>query len=278
MQFLNRTLVLCALLFCPYVDALEYGIAAKHAGTIPIKKLVIFGERCSGTNYVDMLIARNFQLRSDRKFSHKHFPPWFELPIEYYSGTPAHYTFDNTDDYLFVIVFRNAYDWVRSLQQLPHHASAQLFKMPFSKFIRAPWELNPADKTVIRMRAYHPLMDLSPIDGKPFENVFKMRTKKIENMLMIQDRAKNVYYIRYEIIRDHPQEVIREIQEEFGIQAIAKYIPISNYLGWKHKGQFHQVPYPPLSLEDLDYINSQLSEEIENQIGYTLIYDPSELN
>lgn len=278
MQNLFRAFVLYALFICIQSHALEYGISAKHEGSIPIKKLFLFGERCSGTNYVVTLFSKNLQLGYDQKFARRHFPPWFELPIEYYTGKPQSYTFDNTDEYLFVIVFRNAYDWVRSLHDLPHFASGKFFNMPFSEFIRTPWELNPSNTLVKEVRSFHPLMDLSPIDGKPFENVLKLRTKKIENMLMVQNRAKNVYYIRYEIARDHPQEVIREIGECFGIRPNAKFSPVSNYLGWKHKGKYDQVPYPPISLEDLDYINSQLSEEVENQIGYSLIYDPAEID
>jgi hypothetical protein len=269
--------VLCLFCIFPYIDALEYGLSAKHEGEKPITHLCIIGERCSGTNFAEELIAANLKLVSKPWFMHKHFPPWYELPIECYFGNPQHYTFENTDEYLFVIIFRNAYDWARSLQQKPHHAIKKLHNLPFSKFIRTQWSLDPSQGMVQKGKEMNPLIDLSPITKLPFNNVLELRTAKIRNMLMINDRASNVYIINYEIIRDYSQEVIQEIANHFDLSPAREFSPITTYLGYKHTGTFEQAPYASISIEDLFFINSQLSEEIENSIEYSLIYDPNEI-
>lgn len=261
-------LAVSLMLLSQSLTSLEYGLFAKKEGSQPITKFSIHGERCSGTNYIQALITNNIDIKKE-EFSHKHTGPWYDLPIEHWLGDPKHYTFEGTEDQLCIIIFRNPYDWARSFNKNPWMAAGKLFKLPFSKFIRSEWEVNLVDnKNVINLYALNHLVDRNPIDGSAFKNIFELRTDKIRNMLMIKDRAKNAYYINYEIARDYPQKVIEEIGAIFSLNIQPLFRPVNNYKGGNTP--YQEKIYEPISNEDLLYINSQLDGELENQIGYQL--------
>lgn len=248
--------------------ALEYGLFAKKGKDTKITQCYVFGERCSGTNYTQTLICSNFNLPM-KHFDYpgfKHFPPWYDLPIDHYFRDPSHYTFNGTEDTLFIVVFRNPYDWVRSFHKTPWHAHPKLCGIPFSLFIRSPWELNYSSALIQSFIKLNPLMDLNP-DGSFFTNVFKLRSAKIRNYLLMKQRAPNIYYVNYETARDHAERVIQEISNEFNIKAVSPFRPIDTYKG-KGGAVYQKKEYSPISEEDLIYINSQLDEELENDIGY----------
>lgn len=259
--------------FAEYTDSLEYGISANHRHSVPITKLFVISERCSGSNYINSLLLQNFPLKEEH-LGHKHFPPWYQWPIEKYFGNPQYYTFEGTEDFLFIVIFRNPYDWVRSFHMSPWHAHPSLRKIPFAQFIRSPWLIDPQDKTMVRQQSLHPGLDLNPFDELPFQNVFALRTEKIKTMLTIKERAANVYFINYEVVRDHPQEVLREIGDLFLLQKNAEYSPVIYKKGKPAEGEYKATQYPFLSVEDLLYINAQLNPEVEEAIGYPLLFDP----
>lgn len=265
------------LMFCLHQDELLAqelcikGFYSKHEGNTPIARLAIYSERCSGSNYIQSLILTNVAGIRLNESSHKHFPPWLELSPSHYYGPPAHYTFDGSDNMLVVVIFRNPYDWVRSLNLQPWHAAKNLQNLPFSQFIRTPWRLNLRQNLIARLRRQNPLLDLNPIDGTPFKNVLELRTAKIRNMLKIRERAKNVYCINYEIVRDHPQEVLNELKELFSLNLKPDYQPVVLYKGLVRAGKYQETIYDPISMEDLIHINAHLDEQLENEIGYSLM-------
>jgi hypothetical protein len=270
-------LVLFSLFFSTQLFSLQYGICAKSENSKQITKLFVISERCSGSNYINNLVLKNFEVQ-DERLGQKHFPPWYDLPEMMYRGNSQYYTFAGTEDFLFIIIFRNPYDWVRSIHQKPFHAHSSLVNVSFSKFIRTPWKLSSYDKTAQKQQRLNHLVDRNPLNGSHFDNVLKLRTAKIKNMLQILDRAPNVYYINYEIVRDHPQEVLQEIKSLFRIAAKPSYTPVTTYKGRENKGEYKPKVYKPLSQKDLNYINSQLDPSIEAQIGYSLIGDATQID
>lgn len=259
---------LLSLLFSHALMSLEYGLCAKKVGTVPIDKVFVFSERCSGNHYIESLILSNFSI-SLSPFCHKHFPPWYELSPEHYRGDPRHYSFAGTEKILFIVIFRDPYDWVRSFHLDPWHAKERFpINLSFAEFIRRPWILDEAEPENIQLRQLNPLMDCNPIDGKPFKNVFQLRTAKIRTMLKIKERAHNVYYINYETVRDHPKEVLSELEKFFKLSPTSSYHPVVFYKADQRQGVYKQKKYQDISNNDLHYINSQLNEKLENKIGY----------
>lgn len=270
-DFLKRNCYLfigLACLITTSVHALQYGILAKNENRKEIDRFFVIGERCTGTNYLYSLIINNTEL-IEKPLGHKHFPPWYELEQSYYRGHPSYYTFENTENYLFLIIFRNPYDWARSFHLQPHHSDSPLANIPFSQFIRMEWIMN-LDNSIYIEYFKNPFLDADPETGLLFHNIFALRSAKIKNMLEIYHRAPNVYYINYETLRDFPEQVINEIAELYHLQLKVPFSPVTTYKGMKQQKEYKPKEYIPISEEDLEYINSELDEGLENQIGYQL--------
>lgn len=254
----------------------KYAIKATRQNSERIKSFVIFSERCSGSNYLFKLVKSNFLIQAPI-FCHKHFPPWYDLPQDKWLGDPVHYTFEGTEDTLFFILYRNPYDWLRSLHEQPFESSDSLRGIDFSTFIRTTWTLNPDLPIVAKEMERNPLVDLNPATGKPFKNVMQLRTAKAKNMYKIRKRAKNTYYINYETVRDHPKEVLAELREIYELIPTRVYHPVDDYKGYKEMGKYEPKKYCNISQFDLFHINSYLDESFENKIGYKLTKDPSKI-
>lgn len=291
------------ILLTRFCFGIEYGLDHKVRGDCEIKNFQIFSERSSGSNYIQSLLEKNIlNFPHTWHFGHKHFPLWFEKPIEFYN-CPSHlYNFEGNEHTLFVVIFRNPYDWLQSLNKKPYHASYDLSKFPFSTFIRKPWTLITTnlngkvkfepwtsessqieDQTPIyiqneRLRSINPLFDMNPRTGQNFKNVMKLRNQKIRTMLQIKNKVENIYFINYETAKSNPKEFIDEITSIYGLTKKKQFDPILNYKG-KTKGVVYKpISYKPISLEDLSFINSELNEALENSIGYKLVTDPRDLS
>lgn len=213
------------------------------------------------------LLKQNIQIENT-PLGHKHFPPWFTLPQEEWYGNRSQYTFENTEDYLFILIIRNPYDWIRSLHKQPWCAAEHLRNLEFSEFIRSPWELNPLDPDIIRESIRNPLVNWDPETRSPFSNIMKLRTAKLKNMFLIYQKVHNFYVIKYETVRDNPQEVSKEISSLFKVDRNLEYHPVEWYKGDNRQGKYNKCEYAPISSEDLIFINHQLNEELKNQLGY----------
>ncbi len=253
-------------------EPLKYGLYAKKEGVLPIEKVEIFGERCSGTNYLLALTQENFALSSKKwvwDFGWKHFPvwidggAWFDPILTQRGGSP--FTNLPNENYLFIVIFRNPYDWLHSFFETPHHAHESFKKKTirnFSRFIREPWVAEEKWQWI----------DSNPSDGSHFKNVIQLRTAKIKNMLKIADHVHNIYYVNYETLKNFPIDVMMEIATYFDLFC-KTFTDVKEICqpGGKRKGVFVPKVYPSLKINDLLYINSQLDEELEQSIGYQLI-------
>ena len=270
-----KKIILLLLCLTIKLFSLEYGLDFKVNQGTPITKFVVFGERNSGTNYLKYLVEQNLALirAKPSPYGHKHFPCWFELPLEFYHGPETKYTFKGSENYLIIVVFRNAYDWLRSMHKKPFYVSKELRNTDFSTFIRTKWSVDP--NRVVGFLKENPWLDRNPVDGSPFDNIMKLRTAKIRTMLEIKNRVLNIYYINYETLRDHPEEVLTEIAHLFAIQKEDNFHPVIYYKGEVAKGVYKKTEYNPISKKDLRFINEQLDAEVEKKQAILLSDHPN---
>lgn len=80
-----------------------------------VKQIQIFGERCSGTNYLCQLIIKNFEIEMTRLYGHKHFFGYVSI-----EDGKKNNEF-KTKDVLFVCISRNLKDWLNSFFREQHH-------------------------------------------------------------------------------------------------------------------------------------------------------------
>ena len=132
------------------------------------KFVTIYGERCSGTNYLEALLTTNYDVDVCWKYGWKHFFGFHNLK--------------NSDDTLFIGIIRNPYDWINSLYRDKYHLPA----------------INTSSVDSFLNNEFYSIMD----DGgemmrdrniytkERYKNIFDMRHTK--NQFLIEDMPKLV--------------------------------------------------------------------------------------
>lgn len=95
-----------------------------------INKYTIYGERCSGTNYLEDIISKNFNVEITWKYGWKHF---FGHNITDKTNN-LEADIKNADDVLFICIVRDIIPWINSFYKTPHHVNDEI-KEDFHKFI-----------------------------------------------------------------------------------------------------------------------------------------------
>ena len=78
--------------------------------TQQIQKFAILGERCSGTNFLEETISKNFNINYTAEYGNKHFFCYND-----YSNR------DKTNNTLFIGLIRNPVYWLNSFSKELHH-------------------------------------------------------------------------------------------------------------------------------------------------------------
>lgn len=212
----------------------------------PIKRVQIFGERCSGTNFLQRLIDNNLDIPIGWCLGWKHFP------ISYENLLASKYL-EKEREFLVIVIVRNLDDWLRSLHSMPHHAP-KMRKYSFSEFLRAPWE------TEI-------IADLSE-DGSFLDNVLALRAAKMKQFLSFKKHFSNFYFINYEVLKAYPEEVLADIASRYDIPCSPLFRYIRTYKGMEGTPNYKAKIYEPICREDQEYIQDNIDLEMEAVAGY----------
>ena len=227
-----------------------------------ISNFQIFGERASGTNYIQKLIQNNIDLKYTAKYGHKHFFPNEDIQKA------------DTSDTLFVVVVRNPLDWVRSMYENPFHTCPEIKNCKnFSIFIRHEWHCiyDKASGHSLEDKQYgkEMIFERDPSSGERFKNLLCLRTSKILNFLSIEDKVEHFIFVNYEDVRDFPSEFIDAIAKEFKLKCSSVFEPVTSYRG---RGNEVYVPkvFDEISPDDMGHILESLDVELESMVGYSL--------
>ncbi len=216
-----------------------------------ITKFTIFGERCSGTNFLEHAIIENFGLQLTSKYGWKHF-----FGFDKYD-TP------DCDQTLFIGIVRNPYKWMNSFYKNPHHLHDGLKRNPESFFTQEFWSFHSTKE-----KHGQEIMEDRNINTKRrYKNIFESRQVKCRYLL--NEMPKKVKYyilIKYEDLRDRYDQTMDRIM---GISADLKkkhdkYVRIDSY-----KGETKQ----PFTINEQEVLNrkrisSNLNVELEKRLGY----------
>lgn len=225
-----------------------------------IKKIQLFGERCSGTNYAAQLFNANF--------------PEIELTNKYGFKHRFHEQLDSEiDSCLFVVVYRDVFDWLRSFHLKPYHAAPELRNIPFSDFIRKEWRAvytkssgrTPDDP----LWGTEMMFERCPETGKRFSNVLALREARTRNWECLSEKVPYFFHVRYEDLRQSPQTVIEDISSKFGIRKETPYQPVLTYKG-KGKKAYKKKTYKAICKEDIEHIVQHADLTLEQAIGYNV--------
>ena len=211
-------------------------------------KFTIYGERCSGTNFLELAIINNFDLELTWEYNWKHFF--------------GDFNFDqvNTDDVIFLAIVRNPIEWICSFYNNPHHVPEEL-KTSIDDFITKPfYSLNEENEIIDNML-------IAP--DTYYKNIFHLREVKLNFLINVMPKkVKNYCLINYEDLRDNYEKTLLMIQRKFKLQR--------NYLRFKRivnhqktNNVFVQKNYiNDIKIETLYKITRNINIDLEKNIGY----------
>jgi len=233
-----------------------------------VNKFTIYGERCSGTNYLEGLITRNFNATVTWDFGWKHFFGLNDL--------------SDSDDTLFVGIVRDPTDWLNSLYMTPHHLPIHLCPKSLPPILQNNMT---AQRNIHNNNAYRFLNDTfwSVHNGvkidhhiytkKNYKNIFEMRHTKLK--FLKEDMPKKVKHfilIKYEDLMNDFDATMDRIRAagDLEIKAGVPYpLNIYTYKAVKHSRSFDAKKKKKHAIPKHRVLgNKNLFPMYEKQLGY----------
>lgn len=248
----------------------------------PIEWISVLGERNSGTRWLYDHIGECFNHTLGVKRYLTRYKHWFQY------RNASKYPHDT----LVLAQFRNPYDWLEAMRNVPHHAPGHL-KLKWEEFIEKEWsvprvglDLNMTDGDIcqedfeynqviscneeplpkasfgskIRYSEHQPFYELRQDgSGMPFKNIMEMRAAKIRNFLEVREYPgiADVWTIQYEyLLTKGTDHLLEKIEEWTGVKRQCQAFPAQN----RRKR--------PLSRTFAKYVNKNLDWSAEGLIGY----------
>jgi hypothetical protein len=175
-----------------------------------IKKYTIYGERCSGTNYLENIININFDVQITWEYGWKHFFGFDDEKLL------------NSDDTLFICIVRNPIDWINSFYREMHHLKLR-YEIDLSENEKLNKFLNDEiisidDSSVeyeIKKEYNELLIDRNIYTKKRYKNIFELRHTKLKWMIEdLPNKVKNYIFIRYEDLINNFESTLFKIKNK----------------------------------------------------------------
>lgn len=236
----------------------------------------IYGERCSGTNYLESLILENFNIELTWKYGWKHFFGFHNL--------------SNSDNTLFICIVRNPVDWLNSLYRdkwhIEHYKSLRdFFTKEFystTNIYRKNGELTNQLKYGILTKIGNPIIiynkkkkleimeDRNIFTKKRYCNIFEMRKNKLKFMIdVLPLKVKHYILVKYEDLISNFDEEISRIAN-CGLQIKNKdSFPKNIFYYKKNKNKLFKNNKPSKKIpESLIFENPNYKKHFDRQLGY----------
>lgn len=213
-----------------------------------IEKFTIFGERCSGTNFLQQAMLKNFDLDLTWDYCWKH---WFG----------NHVDFSDSDNTLFLCIYRDPIDWLNSLYKRKHHISENI--KTIKDFLTKPiLSMDGDDKT-------KELPNTRNIyTGNIYKNIFELRAVKLHFLLKEMPRkAKHVEVISYENFCKDYDKIMERLRNKYNLKIKTQKFPepiLDIYRGGVITNHTYEKEI------DSSKILQHLHQHIENMAGYSL--------
>ena len=133
-----------------------------------MKKVKIYGERCSGTNYLQELLLYNFDVEIVNDYGWKHFFGFNDL--------------SNSDDVLFIGIVRNLEDWINSLSRDKYHLPYEVTQS-LDTYLNSPFYSIDSNNNEM-------MVDRNMETNERYKNIFELR--RVKNKFLIEKMPKLV--------------------------------------------------------------------------------------
>ena len=225
------------------------------------KSFVIYGERNSGTNYLETILTGEshhlyhdisaFEIPCDNSsvlekrpsiFGAKHFFGYYDEKIKTASNV------------IFIGIVRNPYDWIMGLSRTLHHIPTE--NHDIISFLTNEWYSIEHNKKHVDY-GKEKIQDRNFKNGMRYKNIFAMRNKKLSYLHNTMPAiAENYEFIRYEDLCQDPWSIVTRWSKKYNLPL---NMPILQPI---NKEPYHIEP------EIKKIIDNNIDWEIENQIGY----------
>lgn len=217
-----------------------------------ITEFTILGERCSGTNYIEMLIIKNFNLSLICRYGRKHFFGFNE--------------YNNSDHVLFIGIVRDPVEWIGSLYKDKFHLQPKLRAGWKSYITEEFWSYNDE---IGPKKGREIMEDRNIYTKERYKDIFEARKTKC--LFLLDDmpkKVKNYILIRYEDLLNDYQKVLEGIRISFNLTLNGdQYLNHTTYR--KEKRIFRKILHRNMiPKEHLIYILGHLDMDIEERLGY----------
>ncbi|ALH23053.1 hypothetical protein ceV_147 [Chrysochromulina ericina virus CeV-01B] len=224
----------------------------KYTVMTKIQKITIYGERCSGTNYLETLLAKNFHdYKLTWKYGWKHFF--------------GHENLENSDDTLFICIVRNPVDWINSLYRDKYHIADHL-RLSIENFLNKEFysyrdnfsDLN--DGTEI-------MEDRNIYTGERYKNIFELRHTKLNFLYKdLPKLVKNYIFIKHEDLINNFKKTMIKIKNKGLIVKPNIYSPLNVFTYKKSKKIFKKKSNEVT--EELILNHPDFRKDYEQILGY----------
>jgi hypothetical protein len=215
-----------------------------------INKFTIFGERCSGTNYLEHIIKENFTIELTWNYGFKHFFGFSD--------------FSNSDDTLFVCIIRNPCDWFNSLYINKHHLPIYMRNNEenfLNSEVFSMVDEQGDGKEVIKN-------DINIETKEKYKNIFELRHVKMKYLIeTMPTKVKNYILIRYEdLLNDFEKTMNRFLQ--FQLEIKTSHFPYNNTKkDFKYGGKYKKNNNSLIHEESI-LKNKHFDDTYEKKAGY----------
>jgi hypothetical protein len=165
-----------------------------------MRKVTIYGERCSGTNYLEELLVLNFDVEIVWDYGWKHFFGFSDLT--------------NNDDTLFIGIIRNLEDWINSLYREKHHLPKHLTKN-IDTFLNDTFYSVLTNPNTDEDEDEDEIMSDRNIDtGERYKNIYELRLVKNKYLIEKMPKlVKNYCLITYNELVDNFLDVMNKLKK-----------------------------------------------------------------
>lgn len=217
-----------------------------------LKKYHIYGERSSGTNFLEDSLIRNFDVISAfndgektdifsknvdltcekfKKYGHKH---WFG----------NHLDLSGTDDTLFICIVRDPINWLNSMYKIPRALDIKMVESQhtfFNNEVRGLCAIY-SEKPPQVANGLIQSPEFNIYTGKLYKNIFELRSEKIRWMYEdLPKLVKNYIFIRYEDLVNDFHGTMKKIQNKGLKQKIHTKKDIEEMKKWMKRDGYENV-------------------------------------
>ena len=228
----------------------------------------LYGERCSGTNFVRKLVFDNFDLTFCRR------PDIGMAGWKHFFGTPENEeAIRKSKEWCIAIaVVRNPIDYFVSFFKNPHHQTPER-TTDFETFLMSEF-YSVRSHTREELPEDHNLNDFT----KRYKNLFELRSVKLKYLHSVMPAiTPNYVLVRLEDLMANPEKILEEWQMKFNLHRVSDHYIVEKKRVLPQAKQWFRfelsetAPVESYTVDDphiKDIIRANLDFEAEALVGY----------